>query len=86
MGPKTDLTESPAGTRKETLTVFHIRYAGRTFEIKPKVFDLSLKASDREIMDRVADWLGIPESKLSNYVIDRRPSGQVVVRPEAIFG
>jgi len=66
--------------------VFHIRYAGRTFEIKPKVFELSTKASDREIMTRVADWLGIAETGLKNYVIDRRPSGQVVVRPEAIFG
>lgn len=79
-------SESPAGTRKETQTVFHIRYAGRTFEIKPKVFELSLKATDREIMARVADWLGVPENGLKNYVIDRRPSGQVVVRPEAIFG
>ncbi len=86
MGPNGSHGVSRRCYRKETLTVFHIRYAGRTFEIKPKVFDLSLKASDREIMDRVADWLGVPEGKLSNYVIDRRPSGQVVVRPEAIFG
>jgi len=66
--------------------VFHIRYSGRTFEIKPKVFELSTRASDREIMQRVADWLGVPEAKLSHYVIDRRPSGHVVVRPEAVFG
>jgi len=66
--------------------MFHIRFAGRTFEIKPKVFELSTQAPDREIMNRVADWLGIPESSLKGYVVDRRPSGQVVVRPEAIFG
>jgi hypothetical protein len=66
--------------------MFHIRYAGRTFEIKPKVFELSTQANDRDIMRRVADWLGIPETGLKNYVIDRRPSGHVVVRPEAIFG
>lgn len=66
--------------------MFHIRYAGRSFEIKPKVFELSTQANDREIMSRVADWLGVPETGLKNYVIDRRPSGHVVVRPEAIFG
>ena len=66
--------------------MFHIRFAGRTFEIKPKVFELSTQAPDREIMHRVADWLGIPETSLKGYVVDRRPSGHVVVRPEAIFG
>ncbi len=66
--------------------MFHIRYEGRTFEIKPRVFELSTQANDRDIMRRVSDWLGVPESGLRNYVVDRRPSGDVVVRPEAIFG
>lgn len=66
--------------------MFHIRYEGRTFEIKPKVFELSTQAQDRDIFRRVSEWLGVPETKLSNYVIDRRPGGHVVVRPEAIYG
>lgn len=59
--------------------MFQIRYEGRTFEIKPKVFELSIKANDGDIMRRVADWLGIPEAKLEGYFVERA-GGTVIVR------
>jgi hypothetical protein len=61
--------------------MFHIRFAGRVFEIKPKVFELSLQASDGEILSKTADWLGVPETRLDDYVIERVPGTTVIVRP-----
>lgn len=61
--------------------MFTIRYEGRIFEIKPKVFELSLKAQDGEIMSRTADWLGVPPEKLNRYTVERLDGGrQIVVR------
>lgn len=65
--------------------MFQIRYKGRDFEIKPKDFDLSMKAPDAEVFRRVADWLGVAESALDGYTIERA-AGRVSVRPPAFSG
>ena len=61
--------------------MFQLQFSGRVFEIKPKVFELSLQASDGEILSKAADWLGVPETRLTDYVIERVLGTGVIVRP-----
>ena len=67
--------------------VVHVRYAGRSIDLPFHSQDLGDLSSDHEIKQAVASRLGEPTAKLSHYVIDRnRVTGDVTVRPQAIFG
>jgi hypothetical protein len=64
----------------------HVRFEGRSFEVNEKTLDLNTPNDDRAVLRSVARWLGVDPKQMAGYVIDRRPSGHLVVRPEAIYG
>lgn len=64
--------------------MIHVRYEGRSYDLALK--NLRANASDREIKDAVAREMDIAARELYNYVVDRRPNGQLIVRPEAVYG
>lgn len=64
----------------------HIRFAGRSTEVSEKSLELPTHCDDRTVLARVAGWLRVPPQHLNDYVVDRRPNGHLVVRPEAIYG
>lgn len=66
--------------------MFHLRFEGRSYEINSRELDLGMRSSDGAVKNAVADWLGVNPQRLHDYVVDRRPQGQIVVRPEAIYG
>lgn len=66
--------------------MIHLRFEGRSYEVSPRQLELTAPADDRTVLNRVARWLGVDSKRMSGYVIDRRPGGQIVVRPEAIYG
>ncbi|MBM3462537.1 MAG: hypothetical protein FJX76_10595 [Armatimonadetes bacterium] len=65
--------------------MLHVRFEGSSFDVSEDVLRLR-NTSDAEIFARLARHLDVAEGAFKNYVIDRRPSGEVVVRPEAVYG
>lgn len=66
--------------------MMHVRFEGRSFDVKELALDMRAGMSDREILDRLARHLDVGRARLDHYVVDRRPTGEVVVRPEAVYG
>lgn len=64
----------------------HIRFEGRSLDVAPHDLRLTVAMSDVEIKDRVARHLEVPAERLKRYVIDRAPNGNLIVRPEAVYG
>jgi hypothetical protein len=66
--------------------VAHIRFDGRSRDIALADLDVGAVSSDTEIKRALARYLEVPEGKLRDYVIDRHETGNLTVRPEAVFG
>jgi hypothetical protein len=66
--------------------VAHIRFEGHSRDVPLSDLDVELMSSDAEIQRALAGYLEVPEGKLRDYVIDRHETGNVTVRPEAVFG
>jgi hypothetical protein len=42
--------------------------------------------SDKAIQERLANHFDVKSDRFESYVLDRRPSGDLIVRPEAVYG
>lgn len=67
-------------------SVVHIRYDGRSLDVPQSELDVGRASSDPEVKRALARYLEVPEGKLRDYVIDRHETGNMTVRPEAVFG
>jgi hypothetical protein len=68
------------------VAMIHIRFEGRSLDISLGELDVGGLPGDSEIKRALALYLGVPEAKLRDYVIDRHETGNLTVRPEAVFG
>ena len=66
--------------------VLHIRFEGRSFDIPFNDLDIGLISSDLEIKRALGEFLNVNSAKFTHYVIDRHETGNMTVRPEAVFG
>jgi hypothetical protein len=64
----------------------HIRFEGRSLDVPLSTLDVGPHSSDADVKRALARYLEVPEGKLRDYVIDRHPTGNLTVRPEAVFG
>lgn len=64
----------------------HIRYAGRSLDINEAALDIKAGMTDAEIKLRVARRLEVAPDRLREYIVDRSPSGNLIIRPEAVYG
>lgn len=64
----------------------HVRYSGNSTEYTGEELALSQTNSNEEVLQRVSGVLDVDQSSFKGYVVDRRPSGDIVVRPEAVYG
>jgi hypothetical protein len=74
------------GERKEAVAVVHIRFEGRSLDIPQGDLDVGPASSDNEVKCALARHLEVAEARLRDYVIDRHETGNLTVRPEAVFG
>ncbi len=68
--------------------MIHVRFEGRSYDLDARSLGIrpDIRLNDSEILERVARHLDIRPGGLGSYVVDRRPGGQIVVRPEAVYG
>jgi hypothetical protein len=64
----------------------HVRYEGRSYDVPEGVLKVGGSADDGEIKRRLAVHFDVRRDAFDRYVVDRRPSGDLVVRPEAVYG
>ena len=66
--------------------MIHVRFEGRSYDVAEKQLDLSSSMSDDEIKACLARHFEVGVDRFQSYVVDRGPSGDLIVRPEAVYG
>jgi len=64
----------------------HIRFDGRSFDVPLSDLDVGALSNDGDIKRALAAYLNVPEAKFRDYTVDRHATGNLTVRPEAVFG
>lgn len=66
--------------------MIHVRFEGRSYDFDLAELPLHAGLSDQAIKQRVAQKLDVGMDRLAPYVVDRSPTGHLIVRPEALYG
>jgi hypothetical protein len=66
--------------------VLHVRFEGRSVDIPLSDLDMGRLPGDGEVKQAVARYLDVSVDKFRHYVVDRHETGNLTVRPEAVFG
>jgi hypothetical protein len=69
----------------KTLTV-HVRYAGKSYDLPFEDLALAEKSVDDDIREALARHFDVSLATFHGFVIERHRTGNVTVRPEAVFG
>jgi hypothetical protein len=64
----------------------HIRFEGRSLDITETQLGISVGMNDGAVKEQVSRHLDVNVNRLSAYIVDRRPSGDLIIRPEAVYG
>lgn len=64
----------------------HIRFEGRSYDVTERQLNLTTGMNDDRVKELLAQHFDVGLNRFSDYVIDRRPSGDTIVRPEAVYG
>jgi hypothetical protein len=72
--------------REHGAAVLHTRFEGRSLDVPLADLDVGQVSSDVQIKRALARHLDVPEARLRDYVVDRHETGNLTVRPEAVFG
>jgi hypothetical protein len=66
--------------------VLHVRFEGQSRDIALRELDLGPASSEDDIKRALARHLEVAPDRLRDYVVDRHATGNLTVRPEAVFG
>jgi hypothetical protein len=69
-----------------TVSVVHVRVDGSSQDVPLDALDLAPDASDAALKRALARRLELPEHRLRDLVVDRHATGNLTVRPGAVFG
>ncbi|HEY9601342.1 MAG TPA: hypothetical protein V6C85_07020 [Allocoleopsis sp.] len=64
----------------------HVRFEGRSYDIPETQLGVTTGMNDNAIKERLAQHFDIRRDRFQSYVVDRRPSGDLIIRPEAVYG
>lgn len=64
----------------------HIRFEGRSYDLPEAQLNLTAGMDDMLIKQRLAQHFDVHLNNFATYVIDRRPTGDLIIRPEAVYG
>ncbi len=66
--------------------MIHVRFEGRSYEFSERQTGIDETLDDARIRERLARHLEVAPERLNGYVVDRGPKGDLIVRPEAVYG
>ena len=64
----------------------HVRFEGRSYDLKESQLGIGSNTNDRVIKERLAQHFDVGSDRFNSYVLDWRPGGDLIVRPEAVYG
>lgn len=64
----------------------HIRFEGRSYDISENQLGVTAAMNDTLVKERLAQHFDVGLDRFQPYVVDRRLSGDLIVRPEAVYG
>ncbi|HLK54940.1 MAG TPA: hypothetical protein VKU00_00155 [Chthonomonadaceae bacterium] len=64
----------------------HVRFEGRSVDFAESQLRLTARANDAEVKQKLAQRLDVHPDRLRTYVVDRTREGNLIVRPEAVYG
>ncbi len=64
----------------------HVRFEGRSFDLTRRELGLNGQRRDADIKARLALYFDVSPERFDIYIVDRRPNGELIVRPEAVYG
>lgn len=68
------------------VSVLHVRFEGRSCDVPLSDLDVGSMSDDNQVKNRLAAYLSVPAAKFEYYKVDRHETGNMTVRPEAVFG
>jgi len=75
-----------ANNNETSVGVLHVRFDGRSCDVPLSDLDIGNTSTDEQVKNRLATYLSVPEQKFTYYKVDRHETGNMTVRPEAVFG
>ncbi|HEV8190792.1 MAG TPA: hypothetical protein VGP82_04810 [Ktedonobacterales bacterium] len=75
-----------AGVIPREERMVHIRFDGRSWQVPAATLGIRDVTDETAVKQAVAAYLDIAVEQLAPYVVEVHPSGNVTVRPEAVFG
>lgn len=66
--------------------MIHVRFEGKSYDLNEPALGLNGSFTDNVLVQRLAGHLDVAPARFAGYVIDRRPGGDVIVHPEAVYG
>ncbi len=67
-------------------TMVHVRFEGRSHDYAEREVRVAAVMTDREIKERLAQFLDASLERFEHYVVERTVRGDLIVRPEAVYG
>lgn len=64
----------------------HIRLEGRSYDMNETQLEIRSQMNDMAVKERVARYFDLDLDRLQFYIVDRRPNGDIIIRPEAVYG
>ncbi len=64
----------------------HIRFEGKSYDVQEQELRVHTQLNAEEIKQRLAAYFDVDSSRFDFYVVDHRPNGHMVIRPEAVYG
>jgi hypothetical protein len=64
----------------------HIRFEGRSYDVQEMKIGVVAAMQDTQIFDQLAQHFDVNRARFDAYVVDRSPSGDLIIRPEAVYG
>ena len=64
----------------------HIRFEGNSYDLSERQLALVANMSDADIKQRLARHFDVAADRFNFYVVDRTSNGDLIVRPEAVYG
>lgn len=66
--------------------IVHIRFEGRSLDLPLTELGASDTAGNDDLKQAAARYLEVSAKRLRDYVVDRHESGNLTIRPQAVFG
>lgn len=64
----------------------HVRFEGHSYDIPETQLGVTNGMNDTTVKERLAQHFEVKGDRFQTYVVDRRPSGDLIIRPEAVYG